>query len=118
MTKAEEIKELQEIIREAWGYVHVDFFDDLLDRVANEIYAQGYRKINQEMVEQIKSVTEYMMEHDHTKAEGKPPKDCVNCEHHHCFYDSDGVQDCSCALSVFAKTCTHGIPKSCPRLKE
>lgn len=41
------------------------------------------------------------------------PKDCQYCKHHHCFY-SDGEQDCSCDLSVFANTQTLGVPDSCP----
>ena len=42
------------------------------------------------------------------------PRDCQSCHHHHCYMDSDGIQDCSCDLSVFANTCTQGVPESCP----
>lgn len=48
------------------------------------------------------------------KVDRELPRDCQYCEFHHCFYDSDGIQDCSCGLSCFANTCSHGIPESCP----
>ena len=41
------------------------------------------------------------------------PRNCQDCKHHHCFF-SDGGLDCSCDLSVFASTCTLGLPDSCP----
>lgn len=41
--------------------------------------------------------------------------DCQSCKHHHCYYDN-GIQDCSCDLSVLTFTQTYGIPNSCPLL--
>ena len=48
------------------------------------------------------------------KVDRELPRDCQDCGQHHCHYDSDGIQDCSCGLSVSAQTQTHGLPDTCP----
>ena len=48
------------------------------------------------------------------KVERELPRDCENCKHHHCYYDSDGYQDCSCDITSLVNTQTLGIPENCP----
>jgi len=53
MSELEEIKELRKIIQEAWCvgeslWDYDDTFGAFLNRAANEIYSQGYRKIETE----------------------------------------------------------------------
>lgn len=49
----------------------------------------------------------------HVDAHNIEVRDCQDCPHHHCHID-EGYLDCSCDLSVFANTCTSGIPRTCP----
>ena len=42
------------------------------------------------------------------------PMDCQECKHHHCHYDEDGVQGCSCDFSPLIYTQSRGLPDNCP----
>lgn len=95
-------------------------WDDGLKEGDTRGYVRGYEQGWDKCLEFVAALKDHMEDNDIDYQLGvkEPmPVDCITCPHHHCYYDSDGYQDCSCDLNVFAKTQTQGIPKTCPLKK-
>ncbi|KKN73857.1 hypothetical protein LCGC14_0396590 [marine sediment metagenome] len=87
-------------------------------RFLESIFEEGLKRHNEGKLFAPRTTTEVILTYLRSKGvvikvDRGLPKNCQDCDAHHCHMGSDGL-DCSCSFSVFVTTQTHAIPDSCP----